>query len=220
VDAVSNMLKFGMQNSLRETTQAASLALTTLTTDVERDGTVHEAIDKAGTVAICLEALKFATTIEDGFIITYVVHPLGSLTYDDDNHIPQSVNVRSQIVKGGGVNELVCALRKVEDADAQYLIALLLGNLACDTVNKDRILDANAITGILGTMVTHQKDSRVQDNSINVLRNLSVHHQHSLRKMKNEGALEVLQQALRDHEITAGYRELAVRLVSQLGEVH
>ena len=89
------------------------------------------------------------------------------------------------------MNELVCALRKVEDADAQYLIALLLGNLACDTVNKDQILDANAITGILGTMVAHQKDSRVQDNSINVLRNLSVHHTTSLRKMKNEGALEV-----------------------------
>ena len=32
--------------------------------------------------------------------------------------------------------------------------------------------------------------------------------------------IQVLQQALRDHEITAGYRELAVRLVSQLGEVH
>ena len=60
---------------------------------------MQDAVNRANTVKICLEALKFATSIEDGYIITYVVHPLGSLTYDDDNHIPQSVNVRSQIVK-------------------------------------------------------------------------------------------------------------------------
>lgn len=141
---------------------------------MERNHIVQAAVEKSRTVALCLQCIDFAVTVNDAHTIIYLVHPLGSLTYDDSGNVPESVGVRAQIVKLGGVVPLVNALAGVHDRDSQYLIALLLGNLACDAQNKEIILRSGAVPAVLSSMKLHSGDQRVQDNSINLLRNLSV----------------------------------------------
>ena len=73
-------------------------------------------------------------------------------------NVPESVQVRARIVTAGGVGPLVSALAGVHDHDGQYLIALLLGNLACDTQNKEVILRSGAVRAVLASMQLHAND--------------------------------------------------------------
>lgn len=219
VQAITKMLEDGMNANKLATVQSAAMALTTLTTDVEHNHIVQSAVLKSRTVELCLKCIDYAVTVKDAHTIIYLVHPLGSLTYDDQGNVPESVDVRAQIVKLGGVVPLVAALAGVPDRDSQYLIALLLGNLACDAQNKEIILRSGAVPAVLGSMKLHSEDQRVQDNSINLLRNLSVQHLTALRQMYQQGALVVLQAALNQHAVGRGYQELARNLVERM-EVH
>jgi len=220
VEAVTELLVEGMNSKKLATVQSAAMALTTLTTDVERNHIVQSAISKSNTIELCLKCIEYAVTEKDAHSIIYLVHPLGSLTYDDSGNVPESVEVRSQIVKAGGVGPLVRALSVVHDKDGQYLIALLLGNLACDSQNKEIILRSGAVRAVLASMRLHAADQRVQDNSINLLRNLSVQHATALRQMYHQGALEVLKSAVSSggdgHTVGRGYQELASNLIDRM----
>ena len=131
-------------------------------------------------------------------------------------YMPESVEVRAQIVKAGGVGPLVSALSTVHDCSGQYLIALLLGNLACDAQNKEAILRSGAVRAVLASMRQHSDDQRVQDNSINLLRNLSVQHATALHQMYQEGALDVLQSVLAGHTVGFGHKSLARSLLDRM----
>jgi len=198
--------------------RSAVFALTTLTTDVERDGLVQKHVKEAGTVAAYMQAIKYAVEYSDNFTYLYIAHSLGSLTYDDMRGIPEAIEVRSEIVQAGVVSPLVRKLQKTKDADMRYLGALLLANLACDIEHNGTLMDHGVVPVLLQCIMASPKDQRVQSNCITVLFNLSVRRPDCVKQMKKAGAQRVLQKAYDCHGVNENCQILITSLMQQLEE--
>jgi hypothetical protein len=196
--------------------RSAVFALTTLTTDVERDGLVQSHVKMAGTVNVYIKAIEYAVQCSDNFTFLYIAHSLGSLTYDDMRGIPEAIEVRSEIVAAGVVIPLINKLQRTKDSDMRYLGALLLANLACDIDHNEALMAAGVVPVLLKCILASPKDQRVQSNCITVLFNLSVRRPDCVKEMKKSGAQQVLQQAYDCHGVNENCQILITSLMQQL----
>lgn len=216
IQVVTKMLQNGCATTELASVQRASTALCVLTTDVELDSyqLVHLPIMFADTVAVCLQSIAFAVKHKDSHTCIYLLHLLGSLTYDGERNTGEEQNreiteVRSQIVKTG-VGTLVLVLSSIQNADAHYLTQLLLGNLACDNLGNSMLDHSGAITASLLSMARFPADQRVQENAINFLRNMLANADSVMRilqQIKEHGGVDLLTTALPN--VGVGYQNIA-----------